>query len=83
MNISDTNGHYIDPQKRIYGAGTAREVTIERNVWIGSDVTILAGTYIGENSIVGAGSVVQGIFPSDVIIKGNPAIVCKKIYVKN
>lgn len=83
VNISDTNGHNVDPRKRRLGSGTAREITIERNVWIGSNVTILPGTCIGKNSIVGAGSVVQGIFPSDVIIKGNPAIVCKKIDVKN
>ena len=42
---------------------------------------ILPGTIIGENSIVGANSVIKGIFPENVIIQGNPAKVTKKIII--
>jgi acetyltransferase-like isoleucine patch superfamily enzyme len=48
-------------------------------VWIGSRVTILPGTEIGRNSIVGAGAVVKGVFPENVIIAGNPGKVIKGI----
>ena len=43
------------------------------NVFIGVNATILMGTHIGNNSIVGAGAVVSGFFPDNVVIAGNPA----------
>ena len=39
----------------------------------------MPGTEIGENSIVGVGSVVKGVFPDNVIIQGSPAIVVRKL----
>lgn len=50
-----------------------KEVTIADNVFVGANVTILPGTYIGENSIIGAGSVVKGRIPPESIVVGNPA----------
>ena len=44
---------------------------------IGNNVTILKGTNIGENSIIGVGSIVKGEFPENVIISGNPAKIIK------
>lgn len=49
-----------------------RPVIIERNVWITSNVTILPGVRIGENSIIGAGSVVTHDIPANVVACGNP-----------
>jgi acetyltransferase-like isoleucine patch superfamily enzyme len=46
---------------------------VEKNVSIGSGATILAGITIGENSIVGAGSVVTKNVPPNIIVAGNPA----------
>ena len=43
-------------------------VLIGDNVWIGANVVILRGTFIGENSVVGAGSVIKGIYPSNTLI---------------
>lgn len=55
-----------------------KKITIGDNVWIGGGVIILKGTFIGNNSIVGAGSVVKGVFGDNVVIAGNPARVIKK-----
>lgn len=53
------------------------EVIIGNNVFIGINSIILMGTKIGDNSIIGAGSVVSGKFPSNVVIAGNPAkVIC-------
>ena len=83
VTIMDHNGHGVYPDRRRNSAGTAKEVIIKRNVWIGSNVTILPGTIIGDNSVVGAGSVVKGVFPDNVVIQGNPAVVVKKIKTEN
>jgi acetyltransferase-like isoleucine patch superfamily enzyme len=54
-------------------------IIIGNNVWIGSNSTILPGVVIGDNSIIGAGSVVTKNVPSNVIVAGVPAKVIKKI----
>ncbi len=64
---------------RVYGeyVGGALPVYIGDNVFIGQHAIILMGTTIGDNCIVGAGAVVKGTFPDNVVIAGNPAkIVC-------
>lgn len=54
-----------------------RPTTIGNNVFIGMNTIILMGTTIGNNVIVGANSVVDGTFPDNVVIGGNPArIIC-------
>lgn len=75
----DHNAHGVNPLKRKTSQGTPHDIVIENNVWIGNGVTILGGTFIGENSIVSVGSVVKGSFPSNVIIQGNPAVIVKSI----
>jgi acetyltransferase-like isoleucine patch superfamily enzyme len=60
--------------------GTSRKpIVIGEGCWLGSKVTLLAGTVIGRNSVVAAGSVVKGEFPSGVIIGGVPAKVLRTI----
>lgn len=51
-----------------------REIRIGSNVFIGMSAILLPGTEIGDNVIIGAGSVVRGIIPSDSIVFGNPAL---------
>lgn len=80
--ITDTNGHLTYSLDRTKSADTPKPVKIGNNVWIGLNAIILKGTEIGDNSIVGAGSVVQGIFPPNCIIKGNPAVVVKTLDIK-
>lgn len=58
---------------------TCRPVHICRRAWIGAGSTILPGVTVGENSVVGAGSVVTHDVEPDTIVAGNPARVIRKI----
>ncbi|MFA6830433.1 MAG: sugar O-acetyltransferase [Bacilli bacterium] len=83
-----TVSHPINPDYRplMY----AEKVTIGKNCWIGASVTILPGVTIGNNSVIGAGSVVTKDIPDNVIAYGNPCKVIRpfndndlKTYNKN
>lgn len=64
-------------QKYGLHVGEAKATTIGDNVFIGMNTVILMGADIGDNCIVGAGSVVSGSFPDDSVIGGNPArVIC-------
>ena len=52
-------------------------IVIEKNVWVGDNVCILAGVTIGENSIIGANSVVTKSIPANCVAVGSPAQVVK------
>ena len=53
-------------------------VVIGKNVWIGSNVTIVPGVTIGDNSVIAAGAVVSKDIPADSVAVGCPARVIKK-----
>lgn len=53
-------------------------ISIADHVWIGMRSVILNKTVIGKSSIVGAGSVVKGVFPNNCIIAGNPSRIIRK-----
>ncbi len=54
-----------------------KDIYVGDNCFIGARATLLPGTSIGENSIVGAGSVVKGTIPNNSIVVGNPAkVIC-------
>ena len=55
-----------------------KPIIIGNNVWLGTNVSILPEVQLGNNVVVGAGSVVTKSFPDDVIIAGNPAAIIKK-----
>lgn len=61
----------------------AKKVTIGNNVWIGGSVTICPGVNIGDNTVIGAGSVVTHDLPSDVVAAGNPCKVIRKLTEKD
>jgi acetyltransferase-like isoleucine patch superfamily enzyme len=78
--IMDTNFHSTrsdrwNPEAPV----TTKSVRIERNVWIAADVAILPGTTVGENCVIGIGSICSGTYPKDSLITGNPARVVRKI----
>lgn len=52
---------------------------VKRGASIGSNATILCGVTIGENAIVGAGSVVTKDVPADTVVAGNPARVLRRV----
>ncbi|PKF49445.1 sugar O-acetyltransferase [Enterovibrio nigricans] len=73
-----TAGHPLDVQRRVYDfVEYGLPITIENNVWLGGGVIVLPGVTIGENSIIGAGSVVTQDIPANVIAVGNPAKVLR------
>lgn len=71
--------HPISPSLRAEGYGCNKPVYIGENVWIASNVTILPGVHIGNNSIIGAGSVVTKDIPPNVIALGNPIKILREI----
>jgi len=92
VNIFDNNIHSLDPveRQREFIINTTRgfiqindlrekEVIISDNVWICAGSFVLKGVTIGENTIVGAGSVVVKDLPANVIAAGNPAKIIKTL----
>ena len=74
-----TISHPFDPKERRKVIGLPKKVTIGNDVWLGGGVTILPGVSLGNNVIVGAGSVVTKSFPDNVVIAGNPAKIIKRL----
>lgn len=74
-----TSGHPLDYQTRNKGLEYAKPIKVGNNVWIGGNVTVLPGVSIGDNVVIGAGSVVTKDIPSNVIAVGNPCRVIKEI----
>ena len=69
--VMATANHDYDPTNR--GTLHLKPIKLEKNTWIGSNVTILPGVTIGENSIVAAGSIVTKDVAPNTIVAGNPA----------
>lgn len=74
-----TAGHPIHPDSRRSGYEYGIDITIGDNVWLGGNVCIMPGVTIGENAVIGAGSVVTKDIPANVVAVGNPCRVVKQI----
>ncbi|POY34966.1 maltose acetyltransferase [Solitalea longa] len=74
-----TAAHPLNVKERNEGLEYAKPITIGNNVWFGGTVTVLPGVTIGDNSVIGAGSVVTKDIPNNVIAVGNPCKVIKEI----
>lgn len=72
-----TEQHPVEPHLRTHISG--KPVHIKRNVWIGTNATILPGVTIGSNSVIGAGAVVTKDVPDNVIVAGIPAKIIREI----
>lgn len=59
---------------------TCKPVVLKRNCWIGAGATILPGVTVGENAVVGAGSVVTHDVGADTVVAGNPAVLSRHLY---
>ncbi len=75
-----TAGHPILPALRgAYGYQYNMPVHIGKNCWLGAGVVVLPGVTVGDNTVIGAGSIVTKDIPSDVVAVGNPCRVVRKI----
>lgn len=79
VSITDSNFHDLNPLFRELRDSNSKKVNIGKNVFIGSNVTILKGASIGDNSVIAAGSIVTGLIPSNVIAGGIPCRVLKNL----
>ena len=74
-----TSIHPISPRLRRHKLQYNKPIHIGNNVWFGAGVTVLPGVTVGDNAIVGAGSVVTKDVPSNAIVAGNPASLIRMI----
>lgn len=74
-----TSGHPLDYETRNKGVEYAKPIKVGNNVWIGGNVCVMPGVTIGDNVVIGAGSVVVKDIPSNVVAVGNPCKVLKNI----
>ncbi len=74
-----TAGHPFEVEQRNRGLEYARPITVGNNVWIGANVCVLPGVAIGDNCVIGAGSVVNRDIPAGSLAVGNPCRVIRKL----
>ncbi len=74
-----TAGHPVEVDLRNKGLEYAKPIKVGNNVWFGGNVVVLPGVTIGDNVVIGAGSVVTKDIPSNVIAYGNPCKVRKEV----
>ncbi len=72
-----TLNHGLEPADR--GTTYPASIVLGRNVWVGSNATILQGVTIGDNAVVAAGAVVSRDVPANTIVGGVPARIIKRI----
>lgn len=77
--LADSDYHNLEPHLRHSPPSpkVSAPIVIKRNAWIGARATIMKGVTIGENSVVGLGSVVRKSVPDNVVIIGNPQQIIK------
>ena len=74
-----TATHPLDRATRISLLELGTPITIGDDCWIGGHAVVNPGVTLGDNVVVGSGSVVTKSFPSNVVIAGNPAKIIKKL----
>ncbi len=74
-----TASHPLDPKLRTAGWEFSKRITIGNQVWIGGNTVINPGVSIGDNSVIGSGSVVTKDIPANVVAVGNPCRVIRSI----
>ena len=74
-----TAGHPLDAETRNKGLEYAKPIKVGNDVWFGGNVVVLPGVKIGNNVVIGAGSVVAKDIPENSVAVGNPCKVIKNI----
>ena len=77
VTIIDDDHHELISGTEKKGSSSST-VVIGNKVWVGCNVTILKNTFVGNNCVIAAGSVVKGTFPDNTLIAGNPAKAVKQ-----
>ena len=79
--ITDSSAHGVGVDRRLDSIvdQVASTVVIGRNVWVSVQVVILHGVIIGDNSVIGAASLVRGDVPANSFMAGNPLRLIRKI----
>jgi maltose O-acetyltransferase len=75
--VLSTSGHPVESAVRVSGLEWVKPIVIGNNVWIGASVTVLPGVEIGENTTIGAGSVVTRSIPPNCVAVGSPCKVLR------
>lgn len=78
VRIYNSDMHSIFDEDNGERINNSKDIVIENKVWAARDTLILKGTKLGNNTVIGAGSVVCGQFPERIILAGNPAKEIKK-----
>ena len=73
VHIYDSDFHQVTADQDVF----QKPVVIGNNVWLGAKSMILAGSTIGDNSVIAAGSIVKGEIPANCVAAGTPAKVLK------
>ena len=71
--------HPLERETRVQGYEIARPITVGNDVWFGGGVKVLPGVTIGDNVVIGAGSVVTKDIPSNCLAFGNPCRVIRSL----
>jgi len=79
LSIITSDGHCLNPKQRHHVSYQRASVNIGEYVFIGDNVLILKGVNIGNNSVIGAGSVVTSDIPENVVAAGNPCRVIRPL----
>ncbi len=77
--VLTTAGHPILPELRPLAYQYNLPIHIGKNCWLGAGVIVLPGVTIGDNSVIGAGSIVTKDIPANVVAVGNPCKVLREI----
>lgn len=73
-----TANHTRKNQSFRFGDPEGDEIVFKMGCWVGAHCTILAGSMVGEGTVIGANTVVNGIIPNDCMVVGNMGVVKKK-----
>ena len=78
-----TAGHPILPELREQAYQYNMPVRIGKNCWLGAGVIVMPGVTIGDNTVIGAGSIVTKDIPANVVAVGNPCRVMREMCIRD